>query len=569
MALFACREASVKPKHLYPGMRQHMLLAILISLLVSLTVICFGVLKPEPWADAQVVIPVSGMMLGSCVNALSLGMDRFLLSLRGSDGGGGGGGGRGGSPMLQMYLACGATRWEASLSSVRQAIETGLTPNLNQMSVMGLVSIPGMFTGQVLGGSSPLVAAKYQIVIIFFICSNSTSILFLTILQAIFTGTIFDGTNHIFRSKAVQKRKGGKPKDIVVATMANLLKVFHWLLDKTIPTNTNRGREQQQKQKQQQQQQKQLEQENTVKINTQSENRQGATDSKDDVEQNDPQRSSELFLPGTFQRVRDASSFQREGNPQTILKLTEGTIAYRDNSDSPSFVLTDLNLELRQGEILILKGPSGCGKSSLLRALAHLEAFENEDVDDADGATSEKNGTVLTLRGNSKLNPTEWRSEVIYVHQSGGQGISGTPMELLDDLLALKAQQTRRQQSGDTVDAVKQRFREHLEKLDLPSEMVDRRLDLLSGGEAQRVYLCLFLALRPTVLLLDEPTSACDEVSSRKVEDLVVTSPVSVVWISHDPNQIERLSLLEQTSVYSHQKTSQSSTSPSTTPADD
>ncbi len=71
-----------------------------------------------------------------------------------------------------------------SLPSIRQGIETGLTPNLNQMSVMGLVSIPGMLTGQILAGTSPLVAAKYQIVIMFFICSNSMTILLSTLCQA-------------------------------------------------------------------------------------------------------------------------------------------------------------------------------------------------------------------------------------------------------------------------------------------------------------------------------------------------------------------------------------------------
>lgn len=135
MVTLATREASVKPKHYYTGMSYHIFVAMILAVTVSLSVINFGVLQPDPWQDAQTVIPVGGMMLGSCVNALSLGIDRFLLSLRGS--------GRG-SAAVQTYLAVGANRWETALPSIREAIETGLTPNLNQMSVMGLVSIPGM-----------------------------------------------------------------------------------------------------------------------------------------------------------------------------------------------------------------------------------------------------------------------------------------------------------------------------------------------------------------------------------------------------------------------------------------
>jgi putative ABC transport system permease protein len=207
MVAFATREANVKPKHRYRGMGWHMLLSLTVGLAISFAIITGLVLRPNPWWNASVMIPLSGMLMGSSVNALSLGMDKLLMSLSDS-------GGRG-SARLQTYLACGATSWEASLPSVREAIETGLTPNLNQMSIMGLVSIPGMMAGQILGGTSPLVAAKYQVVIMFFICSNSTTVLFGTIVQAVFW-SLFD-SQHRFQSNLVLKRKGGKPKDIVLA----------------------------------------------------------------------------------------------------------------------------------------------------------------------------------------------------------------------------------------------------------------------------------------------------------------------------------------------------------------
>jgi len=66
-------------------------------------------------------------------------------------------------------LALGATRWEASLPSIRTALNAGLMPTINSMNAVGLVFVPGMMTGQLLAGADPLVAAKYQIVVMLMI----------------------------------------------------------------------------------------------------------------------------------------------------------------------------------------------------------------------------------------------------------------------------------------------------------------------------------------------------------------------------------------------------------------
>ena len=70
-----------------------------------------------------------------------------------------------------MMLTLGGTRWEAARESVRQALRTGMVPILNSMTVVGIVSLPGMMTGQLLAGAEPGQAVKYQIVIMFLICS--------------------------------------------------------------------------------------------------------------------------------------------------------------------------------------------------------------------------------------------------------------------------------------------------------------------------------------------------------------------------------------------------------------
>ncbi|MFM7580299.1 MAG: ABC transporter permease, partial [Microcystaceae cyanobacterium] len=63
--------------------------------------------------------------------------------------------------------------WEASHAQVKEAMRVGLIPTINSMMVMGLVSLPGMMTGQILAGASPLDAVRYQIVIVFMIAAGA------------------------------------------------------------------------------------------------------------------------------------------------------------------------------------------------------------------------------------------------------------------------------------------------------------------------------------------------------------------------------------------------------------
>jgi ABC-type cobalamin/Fe3+-siderophores transport system ATPase subunit len=188
-----------------------------------------------------------------------------------------------------------------------------------------------------------------------------------------------------------------------------------------------------------------------------------------------------------------------------LLRLRHGKVSYQQRA-----VLTDLNINICAGEIWLVTGPSGCGKSTLLRTLALQEHLEN--------------GYVLELRGQptQQMSPTVWRRQVLYVQQNGGQGLPGTPRELLKRLLLLKvsnslpSQTKQNTKSRTTVfetssgrnddDDEESNLSRYLGMLDLPLDMVDRTWDALSVGEAQRVYLCVFLSLRPVLLLVDEPT---------------------------------------------------------------
>jgi putative ABC transport system permease protein len=99
------------------------------------------------------------MVLGNTLTGISLGLDRFMESLVNQ------------RQKIETLLALGATRWEATHEEVKAAIKTGMIPMINSMMVMGIVSLPGMMTGQILAGANPLDAVRYQIIIIFAIAS--------------------------------------------------------------------------------------------------------------------------------------------------------------------------------------------------------------------------------------------------------------------------------------------------------------------------------------------------------------------------------------------------------------
>jgi putative ABC transport system permease protein len=121
-----------------------------------------AVVQVHPWYQPQYAIPLLGMILGNTLSGISLGLDRFgsELGTRRDE--------------IETLLALGATRWEAAQEVVGEAVRTGMIPTLNAMSVTGIVSLPGMMTGQLLSGTDPIQAVKYQLVIMFLISAGAT-----------------------------------------------------------------------------------------------------------------------------------------------------------------------------------------------------------------------------------------------------------------------------------------------------------------------------------------------------------------------------------------------------------
>ena len=129
------------------------------SLLVSVTLVAVYVIaviiQPPTWYEPQYLIPLVGMILGNAMNGSSLAGERLASTISKN------------RIEVETYLSLGATPQQATAKYRKEAIRTGLIPMLNQMMVAGLVSLPGMFTGQVLAGAEPLEAASYQILILF------------------------------------------------------------------------------------------------------------------------------------------------------------------------------------------------------------------------------------------------------------------------------------------------------------------------------------------------------------------------------------------------------------------
>lgn len=131
--------------------------AIVSGSLVVLIYILALVLRIKPWYNGQYVLPLAGMIIGNAMNAGALGVGRFAGDLHNR------------REEVETALALGATASQAVADIRRDALRTAIIPSVNGMLVVGIVSLPGMMTGQILAGQSPTQAVHYQIVVMYMI----------------------------------------------------------------------------------------------------------------------------------------------------------------------------------------------------------------------------------------------------------------------------------------------------------------------------------------------------------------------------------------------------------------
>ena len=136
--------------------------AIAFSILLSTAFLVILVIQPTHFYDARYIVPLAGMILGNCLQGNVIALERFYAALRKNEN------------EYTTFLMLGATRWEALRPYFREAIKAAINPTIAGMATMGLVSLPGMMTGQILGGSEPWLAVKYQIAIMICIFTSTT-----------------------------------------------------------------------------------------------------------------------------------------------------------------------------------------------------------------------------------------------------------------------------------------------------------------------------------------------------------------------------------------------------------
>ncbi|MCG8684110.1 MAG: iron export ABC transporter permease subunit FetB [Desulfobacterales bacterium] len=115
----------------------------------------------KPFWHPQYFIPLAGMVVGNSMTALGLSLDRLFSDLKTQ------------RDEVEMMLCLGATSIEASRDIFRKALKAGMIPSINSLAGVGLVFIPGMMTGQILSGEDPMLAIRYQIVVMFMLVAST------------------------------------------------------------------------------------------------------------------------------------------------------------------------------------------------------------------------------------------------------------------------------------------------------------------------------------------------------------------------------------------------------------
>jgi len=136
-----------------------------ISMIISYMLVTFMVtavvVQVKPWYTPQYFIPLGGMIISNAMNAVTIALERFFSDLRKQ------------RAEIELALCLGATYQEATHNILRDVIKAGMIPSINALMTVGLVSLPGMMTGQILAGSDPHIAIKYQIIVMLMIVAST------------------------------------------------------------------------------------------------------------------------------------------------------------------------------------------------------------------------------------------------------------------------------------------------------------------------------------------------------------------------------------------------------------
>jgi putative ABC transport system permease protein len=163
MAAVAAREIAVRPEKRFKGLSGLTLSAggVAITTAVTVGLALLTAIRPHPWYDPRYAISLTGIILGSVLNSGSLALDSILGRVQRE------------RTAIEAQLALGASFHQAIAPILRDSIRRGLLPIINQMSAAGVITLPGIMTGQILAGLDPVEAVKYQILLMFLLAGAS------------------------------------------------------------------------------------------------------------------------------------------------------------------------------------------------------------------------------------------------------------------------------------------------------------------------------------------------------------------------------------------------------------
>lgn len=159
MILFSVHTVLLRLKEIPFSLFKPVLIAMTTAGVAVTFVVIAVILRAQPLWEARLWLPIGGMVLGNSMNGIALSVERCFAELHSN------------RNQVEALLTLGATPAEASAGAVRSGMRAGLLPTINNMAVVGVVSIPGMMTGQVLAGADPQQAARYQIVVMLMIAA--------------------------------------------------------------------------------------------------------------------------------------------------------------------------------------------------------------------------------------------------------------------------------------------------------------------------------------------------------------------------------------------------------------
>ena len=478
VAAIASKEAVSRSKYTYKGQMRDSFIAILSGVGITL-VHLLACIKAK--INAQTIIPVAGMLFGNALSAMTLGMSSLLNSYLEE------------RQMIELRLSRGANIREAALPPIRKAVETSLMPTINAMASTGLIFMPG---------KSALVLLFY------FVCLIKVSV---ELEQVYLCLTAPHCTNKViislFSSSQIAHLSGMMSGQILGGQSPSQAASYQIMIYFAIATSGCLTS---------------LILSSIVTTRMFNLHRQALVPWK--------------LIPGLRKRGETMITKQQTSSPIHQSKLTGLNNCISKSLDEriePLLRVQNLtvestnlhiqSLEVNRGDRIGIRGRSGVGKTQLLRSLSRL-----------DYNTVDNNETNMFLNGQScnDIIPPQWRSQVIWVSQDRPT-LSGTPKSFYNEILSYKCRHNQQSTHEESpIDITKQ--------WGITAQTWNRPWTDISGGEAQRISLAIALSLQPKLLLLDEPSSNVDAITTMKIEKTLIDRNATVIIVSHSNQQLDR-----------------------------